>query len=210
MKEFLVAHAAEVIAAIMAVGVFVGPLLASWRQRKNTEQERKLRAHFEQLKREATPLISLASNLAPMYWKIVVREGKYREIVSDFEKARVSPSFEVHFSEQSRELGKLTQKIREHNTNYEDFRRKIRGVFDSKGIPVEGHEKTSLSTYVREAALDALFSYWGDLARGNQHPSPDFQSIESKPVEGGYFLYVSGWGGESGCVRGGRGRSGER
>jgi hypothetical protein len=85
MKEFLAAHPVEaigiIIAAITAVGVFVGPLLAGWRQRKNAEQDRRLKKHFEELKKEAVPVISFARDLYDDYGKIGINE---RHVVSIF------------------------------------------------------------------------------------------------------------------------------
>ena len=195
MKEFLVAHAAEAIAAITAVGVFVGPWFASWRHRRNTEQDRKLKTHFEELKIEAKPLISLASNLALMSanWKVVVSQGKYGENVSDFEKSEVSPDFGAHFPEQARELSRLKQETSEHNTNCEDFRRKIIETLESKGISVEQNSQRTLCTCIYEAVFDPLFAVWGRLAQ-NERPWVNFQEINSRQVEGGYLLYASGWG----------------
>jgi len=79
MKEFFAAHAVEVgiiIAAITAIGVFVGPWFASWRQRKYTEQDRKLRTHFEELRKEAEPVISFARGLGNDYGRIGIHEKR--------------------------------------------------------------------------------------------------------------------------------------
>jgi hypothetical protein len=85
MKEFLAAHTVEaigiIIAAITAVGVFVGPLLAGWRQRKNAEQDRRLKTHFEELRKEAAPVISFALDLYEDYGKIGINE---KRVVSIF------------------------------------------------------------------------------------------------------------------------------
>ena len=85
MKEFLAAHTVEaigiIIAAITAVGVFVGPLLAGWRQRKNAEQDRRLKTHFEELKKEAEPVRSFAHNLVNVYGKVGINE---KRVVSIF------------------------------------------------------------------------------------------------------------------------------
>lgn len=199
MKEFLAAHTVEavsiIIAAITAIGVFVGPWLASWRQRKITQQDKKLRAHFEELKGEAGLVISSASNLAPMAysWEIVVSQGAYGGNVSDISEAQMSRSFEVHFSEQAKRLSTLKQEIYEHNTNCEKLRQKIKIAFESQGIPVVQNNRGEHPICIFEAALDALFTRWKELARGNR-PWPDFQNISSNPVEGGYLLHPREWG----------------
>jgi hypothetical protein len=202
MKEFLATHTVEavaiIIAAITAVGVFVGPWFASWRQRKNTEQDKKLRAHFEELKRETELIISSASNLAPMSgdWKIVVSEGSYGGNISNIEEAQVSSSLEAHFPEQAKQLSTFKQKTREHNANWEDFRRKIKIAFESKGVPVVQNDQSEPSTYIYENAFEPLFNMWRELAQ-NKGPWLDFQKIESEPVKGGYLLYASGWRGNA-------------
>jgi len=199
MKEFLAAHIVEtigiVIAAITAIGVFVGPWFASWRQRKNTEQGRKLRAHLEELKREAELVISSASNLAQVCGngKLVVSGGSHEKIVSDIEKAKVSASFKAHFPEQAKGLGTLKQKTREHNTNCEKLRQKIKIAFESKGIPVVQNDQGSLPVFTYEASLDAVFNRWKELAL-NKCPMPDFKEIGSSPVQGGYKMFTRGWG----------------
>jgi hypothetical protein len=198
MKEFLAAHTVEAlgiaIAAITAIGVFVGPWLASRRQRRIAEQDRKLRAHFENLKKEAELVISSASNLAPMAysWKIVVSQGPSGGNVSDINETKVSRSFEVHFSEQAKRLNALKQGIYEHNTNCEKLRQKTKTAFGSQGIPVVQNDQGNHSICIFEAALDALFTRWKELARSNR-PWPDFQNISSNPVQGGYLLHPREW-----------------
>ena len=197
MKEFLVAHAVEVgimITAITAVGVFVGPLLAGWRQRKKVEQDRKLRAHFEELKREAELVISSASNLAPMArdFSIVVAVGSQAVMTSDIEEAKVSASFESHFPERAKRLGTLKQETGEHNTNCENFRQKVITDFREKGIPVDKYPRKD-SCCIYEDAFDALFNMWRELAR-NKPPSPDFhQELNPEQADGGYFLRARDW-----------------
>ena len=197
MKEFLAEHAVEVgiiIAAITAIGVFVGPWFASWRQRKKVEQDRKLRAHFEELKREAELVISSASNLAPMArdFSIVVAVGSQAVMTSDIEEAKVSASFEAHFPERAKGLGTLKQETGEHNTNCENFRQKVITDFREKGIPVDKYPRKD-SCCIYEDAFDALFNMWRELAR-NKPPSPDFhQELNPEQVDGGYFLRARDW-----------------
>lgn len=187
MKEFLAAHIIEVIgiafAAITAIGV--GPWLASRRQRKIAEQDTKLRAHFEDLKREAEPVISLASNLVERYGKIEIK------------KTEISDNFQAHFSEQSKDWRRWEQKANKQNRNYENLRQKIKIAFEAQGIPVVvKNDQGEHSICIFEAALDALFNRWGELA-WNRCPWPDFQKVESKPiynVKGAYLLHASGWG----------------
>lgn len=187
MKEFLAEHSAEaigiIIAAITAIGVFVGPWFASWRQRKNTEQDRKLKAHFEDLKREAEKLISLAPNL---------KEGDMRIVAVD--TRWMSDSFKEHFfrHRQTEEWKKWQQEVGKHNANCEDFRQKIKIAFGSKEVPVKRKDQGKFSTCIYEDAVNELYKGWKCIAQGRP-PSPDLRKIESTPVEGGYELYPSGW-----------------
>jgi len=203
--EFFAAHTVEaigiIVAAITAVGVFVGPWFASCRQRKSTGRDRKLRAHFEELKKEARLIISSAAHVPEITETtddsgeigVTVTVGAYGQIVKSIEEAQVSGSFKAHFREQVKEFNRLKQKIREHNAKCEDFRQKIKTAFESKGIPV-GYQD-ALSAYIHEDAFKPLFHMWEELARG-KHPWPDFQKIEFEPIynmKGASLLYASGW-----------------
>ena len=194
MKEFLAAHIIEVISVSVVVIAVVVPLLVGRRQRKKVEQDRKLRTHFEELKREAELVISSASNLAPMArdFSIVVAVGSQAVTTSDIEEAKVSASFEAHFPERAKGLGTLKKETGEHNTNCENFRQKIVTDFRKKAIPVEKYPcKDSCCIY--EDAFDALFNIWRELAR-NKPPSPDFhQELNAEQADGGYFLRARGW-----------------
>lgn len=202
MKEFLVAHTVEaigmIIAAITAIGVFVGPWLASRRQRKNMEQDRRLRVHFEELKRGAELIVSSASNLARMARdsSIVVAVGSQAVTTSDIDEVRVSRDFGAHFPEQAQEFSRLKRKIREHNVNCEDLRREMRVAFESEGIPIEQNDQGKLPIFILETSLDALFERWISLAQ-NKCPVPDFKEIGFSPVPGGYKIFTGGWGGSA-------------
>lgn len=196
MKEFFAAHAVElgiVIASITAIGVFVGPWLASWWERKKVEQNRKLRAHFQELRREAELVMSSASNLAPMApdLSIVVAVGSQAVTTSDIEQAKVSASFEAHFPERAERFGTLKQEAGEHNTNCENFRRKIVADFREKGIPVEEYSPRDFCC-MYEQAIDALLNIWRELAK-NKPRWPDFQQIYSVQADSGCFLRAQNW-----------------
>lgn len=200
MKQFLAAHIIEVIAiiiaAITAIGVFVGPWLASRRQRKIAEQDRKLRAHFEEVKSEAEDLVSLASSLKEKDMRIVAVDISAAELGVGYVEIRavqISDSFKAHFLGQMEEWRTWEEKAIEHNISCEDFRQKIKTAFESKGIPV-GYQD-ALSAYIHEDAFKPLLNMWEELARG-KHPWPDFQKIEFEPIynmKGASSLYASGW-----------------
>ena len=182
MKEFLVAHAVEVgimITAITAVGVFVGPLLAGWRQRKNAEQDRRLKTHFEELKEEAEPVRSFHPS------------EHYGKIAGVELTPQISTSLEAHFPGQSEQWKRWEATANAHNKNYETFRQKIKTDFEKKGIPVEKYPAKDFCC-IYEDAFDALFNMWRELAQ-NKPPWPDFQQINSEQADGGYFLRAQKW-----------------
>lgn len=185
-----------VIGSITAIGVFVGPIVANWLRTKKDERNRKLRAHFEELKREAEDLISLASSLQEKDVRIVVADTSAAELGISYIEIRgmrqISNSLDAHFSREMGGWREWEQKAVEHNANSENFRQKIKVAFESKGIPVERDSQSKPSTCIYESALDVLFNRWKEIAR-NSSPWPDFQNINSRPVEGGYLLYASGW-----------------
>jgi len=194
MKEFLAAHIIEVIGIVSGVVVAVVVPLLGRRRRKKVEQDKKLRVHFEELKKEAELVISSASNLAPMTrdFSIVVAVGSQAVTISDIEEARVSASFEAHFPKRAKGLGALKQETGEHNTNCANFRQKILADFGKKGIPVEKYPHEN-SCCIYEDAFDALFNMWREFARNNP-PSPDFhQELNPEQADGGYFLRPRGW-----------------
>jgi len=198
MKEFLAAHIVEasiVIAGITAVGVFVGPWFTSWRQRRNTEQDRKLRAHFEELKNEAEDLVSLVSSLKEKNLRIVAVDTSAAELgvgYAEIRAVQISDSFKAHFLRQTEEWRRWEQKAIEHNARCEDFCQRTKIAFESEGIPVVQNDQGKSFTYIYEDVFNPLFNMWKELAQG-RHPRPDFQNIDTASVEGSYFLYPSGW-----------------
>ena len=196
MKEFLAAHTVEaigiVIAAITAIGVFVGPWFASWRQRKNTEQDRKLRAHFEELRREAQEIVRIMSRVTERYGKIVSHSQAIYSEITCVVFPQPSDSFMAHFPEETTKLGEYSRRIEAHNRDYEGFRLKIKTDFESKGIPVVQNDQRKSFTFIYEDVFNPLFNMWKELAQG-RHPWPDFRKIDTVSVEGGHFLHPSGW-----------------
>jgi len=184
MKEFLATHTVEavsiIIAAITAIGVFAGPWFAGWRQRKNMEQDRKLRAHFEHLKRGAQSVISLARGAGNEYGRV------------EFGTSQIAGSFKAHFSGEWEEWTKWVEKAEKHNHDYEGFRQKIEKDFESKGIHVKSDIQSQANTCILTDVLNPLFVRWRELAEGKR-PWVDFQKIVSIPVESGYLLYAGGW-----------------
>jgi hypothetical protein len=112
--------------------------------------------------------------------------------LKEVEAPPVSASLEAHFPGQSDEWKGLMQEISEHNKSYKDFSEKIKADFESKGIPVVQDDRCKSFTFIYEDVFTPLFNMWRELAQG-KHPWPDFQNIDTLPVEGGYFLHPSGW-----------------
>jgi len=79
VKEFLATHSLEIIGIAIAVIIPLVAVWVEWRHRKKTEEDRKLRVHFNELKKEAEPVISFAHNLVNVYAKIGINE---RRVVS--------------------------------------------------------------------------------------------------------------------------------
>ena len=199
MNEFLAAHIVEVgigVAVIAAVAVFVGRWLARRSRMKTEEQDKKLRAHFEELKKEAAPVISLASSLTQMTCsgKIVGSEQAEGPGVTlkGIKTVQMTDDFTAHFPEQADRWMEWEQSASAHNANCENFRLRVKNAVESKGIPVEGDRRSKSATCVYSDALDALFSRWKELA-SNKHPWPDFQDIDAEPFDGGSMLYLKEW-----------------
>lgn len=110
----------------------------------------------------------------------------------EVEEPPISAGLEAHFPGQSEEWRELMQRISEHNRNYEAFCQKIKADFESRGIPVVRNDRRKSFTFIYEDVFNPLFNMWKELARGRQ-PWPDFQKIDTLPVEDGHFLHPSGW-----------------
>lgn len=110
----------------------------------------------------------------------------------EVEAPPISASLQAHFPGSSEEWTGLMQEISEHNTNYKAFCEKIKADFESKGIPVVQNDRCKSFTFIYEDVFNPLFNMWKELARG-RHPWPDFQKIDTVPVEGSHFLHPSGW-----------------
>ena len=180
MKEFLAKHSLEIIGIAIAVII---PVVAAWverRHRKKMEEDRKLRVHFEHLKREAQSVISLARGARNEYGRV------------KFGTSQISDSFKAHFPGEWEEWTKWVEKAERHNHDYEGFRQKIEKDFESKGIPVKSHLQSQANTCIFTNVFDQLFTWWFELAKG-KHPWLDFQKLDWKPVNSGYQVYPSGW-----------------
>jgi len=167
------------------ITVVFGPRFTAKWQEKRRERNKKLRVHFEDLKKEAEPIVSLGFS-SVQYGEIVFT--KY-----DLSQA-VSPSFREHFSKETEELSKLREETNKHNTRCKEFRQKIKRAFESRGIPVVQNDQDTLSSYIYERVFEPLFQRWQAVAQKSKHPGPDFQKIESASCsKGGYLLYALGW-----------------
>lgn len=163
---------------------------------KIKEEDRKLKAHFEQLKKEGEDLLSLVRSLVEKDMRIVAVDTSAAELGVGYIEIRalqISDSFKAHFPGEWEEWTKWVEKAEKHNHDYEGFRQKIEKDFESKGIPVKSHLQSQANTCIFTNVFNPLFVWWGELAEGKR-PWVDFQKIDSKPVEGGYLLYASGWG----------------
>ena len=179
------------IAAITAVGVFVGPMLATRLQEMRRERDKKLRTHFENLKDEAMESISIISALAGCYGRIDSPSASVKS--SGTELSQPSNSFATHFPKEAVEWTDCRQSIVRHNQKYEQFCVEISNSIYSQGIRVESI-KSQLTPCIYDTVFDALFNRWKELTM-NRRPWPDFRKITYIDIEGGYIhLYPEGWG----------------
>jgi len=121
-KETLLWITGAVIAAITAIGVFVGPVIAQRRQERIRKAEEKLRTHFRDLKSKVIePLISVTYDISNngekiLYenWPMTVEHPptlpKYK-----FEQSDSFTYLKLHFPEIVAEWEKLKEKA----TNYD-------------------------------------------------------------------------------------------
>jgi len=197
MKELLAAHTVEavgiIIAAITAIGVFVGPWLASRRQRKIAEQDRKLKIHFEELKREAQEIIRIISRVSEDYGEIVSHsEATYSEITSVV-LPQPSDNFMAHFPEEMTKLGEYSRRIEAYNRDYEAFRAKIIDALNSEETLVLDWKIAITAPCISESVVDPLISYWTEFTP-NGRTWPDFRFMEESPYADGQIdLCPKGW-----------------
>ena len=118
-----VAYIGIAIAAITAVGVFVGPMLATRLQEIRRERDKKLRTHFENLKLE------IMEPIRDLTWQLKNREGKlsfgdfYPSVLPSYEFERRDPYayFSLHFPAIADEWKQLKEKALKHNERYKEL-----------------------------------------------------------------------------------------
>ncbi len=177
MKEFVAEHSVKIAIAVIipAVGLCI-----ERRHRKKVEEDRRLKAHFVDLKKEADPIISAVSSISKSYGKVNIGE------------TQISGSFKAHFPGEAEMWSSLNDRVNVHNRKCENFRQKIEIAFESKGIPVvKSWDTVCNSAYVNEKMLYALFLFWEALARGCEGALTTLP-IKFQQEEGrnGYFLFV--------------------
>ena len=180
MKEFLAENSLEIISIAVVVISTAVAVSVKRRQRKNVEQDRKLRVHFEHLEREGQSVVSLARGVGN-------EDGRVK-----FGTSQITDSFKAHFPGEWEEWTNWVKKAGGHNQDYEGFRRKIEKDFESRSIPVKSYPQSQANTCIFTDVFNPLFVWWGQLAEGKR-PWVDFKKINSIPVERGYFLHPWGW-----------------
>jgi len=111
------------LAAVAAVGVFVGPLLATRFQERKRERDEKLRIHFENLQMEImNPIRDLA-------WNLTNRDGELtyygdRPVLpnNEIEQRDSFVYFTLHFPAIAEEWRELKEKALKHNHRLNGFR----------------------------------------------------------------------------------------
>jgi len=133
MNDDALAIIGLIVAAVTAIGVFLGPRLTAKWQRRQQKQDMMLKAHFEEMKREVQEITRIISRVTEDYGEIASHsEASYSEITSVV-LPELSDNFIAHFSEETTKLGEYSRRIEEHNRDYEEFRAKIIDAFKSQG-----------------------------------------------------------------------------
>lgn len=170
------------------VGIFWGI-----RQERKKERERRLKVHFEEVKREAeTGIIPGISGVFVHYGRVTIciTPNPYKILT---ELPKPSDSFAAHFPEQTAELAGYEPNIIKHNKAYEAFRLKITKTFKSSGLDVvSANTKVSLP-HIWDNIFWLLFEWWLERNQGKA-PRFDFQRIETETRQDSrpHNLYVAG------------------
>ncbi|MFC1983695.1 hypothetical protein ACFLVO_01595 [Chloroflexota bacterium] len=163
---------------------------------KRREQDRKLRIHFDDLKKEARAIMSEAQ-ISEMYGLIVTYAGgtpQYHPEFVGIELPKLPNSFEAHFSKETEMYRNCISRILRTNEGYKELRQKIKTDFESEGIPVVNINpppKTPPAIY--DTIFWPLFSWWSERSQGKPNPHPNFEQIETIDDFGSNHLVVSGW-----------------
>jgi len=197
MNEFIADHMVELGVAVAGVAVLAGLtwlVLARRGRRKSAERDRNLREHFEDLLREAEPVISLASGVGQQAGKVVAtdRSDDGSVTLRGIRTARLSDCFRAHFPEQWRRWAEWERRASEHNRTCEDLRRGLKAILSAKGIRVEKSRESRFDTCLYETALDLVLEYWRKLARG-EHLQSGTEVFRTERSGNGYLLYAPGW-----------------
>jgi hypothetical protein len=156
------------------------------------KQDKKLKIHFEELKREAQEIIRIISRVTENYGKIVSHSQAIYSELTSVVLPQPSDSFMAHFPEETTELAEYERKIKAHNGDYEGFRLKIMNVFTSQGIFVAS-SNCQITPCIYESIFEPLFNYWKGVS-ADRPPFPDFSKIEQTYISGDYIeLYPKGW-----------------
>jgi len=110
-----------IVAIVVPISVFAGNQIAKKRQVEKDERERKLRIHFEDIKKEVINHISeVARNLTIRHERLVTSYAPIGECYP-FTKHELYKCFELHFPEEAKEwkaLNKKAVKLNEHVVNF--------------------------------------------------------------------------------------------
>lgn len=175
---------------IPIITLIVGVILGSLRER-NKERERRLKVHFEELRREAEiSIISGISGVSEHYGRVIIysRPNTYN-IPTELPKP--SDSFAAHFPEETAALAGYEQNIVKHNKVYEAFRLKITDTFKSKGLDVVSVNTNVSFPHIWDNIFWLLFEWWLDRYQGKA-PRFDFGRIEPRKDFGLHNLLVAG------------------
>lgn len=201
--QYITGNIAQIIiwvVGLIVVGVIVA-FITQWlktskrkSQEEKTEQAKKLRMHFEDLKLEADYIEQTLWQLNAYYGAILwnVRVDDPIDIVQAPTKPSVN--FVSHFPSVASELQEYAARIESHNKAYKSFCQKVTDVFERRKISVLKFYSDAPPTHIsRQFIFPALFNWWHEKDQGKADPQPDFARIRTYPDSGPNNLYASGW-----------------
>jgi len=215
--QFVSANAFAIIsllvAAITAIGVFLGPkLVAKW-QREKERQDRELRIHFEDLERITVGLSETSGDEQQDEESWDVPSGyTYHQGYAILEIGKLSGSFsvlmkensedfkafEAHFPEKAMQWKDLKSRINEYIGNYNNFVKDVKKALEERlsPLPILDEVPKVPLEYADIRMLSPLFQCWLPSAR-DYKPRYHIEETSNKsklgvPNYANYTLEING------------------
>jgi hypothetical protein len=176
---------------IIPIITLVGGLVIGSFSERNRERQRRLKVHFEEIKREAeTNIISGISGVSEHSGRVVIYDG-HNEYATPIELPKPSESFATHLPEETSKLADYGKNINKHNKIYEAFRLKVTNSFKSKAVDVVNINDKTSCPHIWDNIFWLLFEWWLDRHQ-SKVPHFDFGQIEVTKDFGPHNLLVAG------------------